>query len=188
MLYCARMWASATVHKPFYGLGYKSSAMWLCRWTSDCRRFEGSSSFRVLCCCPVCVASEQSTVCAVGGLFVVHFLHVSAEKDDWLCVLVCLRSADCSSFSSDTFSLQYALTLLFPQSNGVLILNVMYVCMCVCVCVYIYIYIYMCVCVCVCVCNTGWHKKKGTFEKPNKKWRNPRKKLLTEIEPLQLAF
>ena len=37
--------------------------------------------------------------------------------------------------------------------------------------------------------STGWHKKTGTFEKPNKNWRNPRKKnLLTEIEPLQLAF
>ena len=35
--------------------------------------------------------------------------------------------------------------------------------------------------------NTGWHKK-GTFEKPNKNWRNTKKKLLTEIEPLQLAF
>ena len=36
---------------------------------------------------------------------------------------------------------------------------------------------------------TEWHKKTGTFEKPNKNWRNPRKKkLLTEIEPLQLAF
>jgi len=23
---------------------------------------------------------------------------------------------------------------------------------------------------------TGWHKKTGTFEKPNKNWRNPRKK------------
>ena len=32
-------------------------------------------------------------------------------------------------------------------------------------------------------------QKKGTFEKPNKNWRNPRKKkLLKEIEPLQLAF
>jgi hypothetical protein len=32
-------------------------------------------------------------------------------------------------------------------------------------------------------------KKTGTFEKPNKSTRNPRKKnLLTEIEPLQLAF
>ena len=37
--------------------------------------------------------------------------------------------------------------------------------------------------------NTEWHKKTGTFENPNKNWRNPRKKnLLTEIEPLQLAF
>ena len=38
--------------------------------------------------------------------------------------------------------------------------------------------------------NTGWHKKTGTFEKPNKNWRNPKKKkkLLTEIETLQLAF
>ena len=25
--------------------------------------------------------------------------------------------------------------------------------------------------------HTGWHKKKGTFEKPNKNWRNPRKKI-----------
>jgi len=25
---------------------------------------------------------------------------------------------------------------------------------------------------------TGWHKKTGTFEKPNKNWRNPRKKKL----------
>ena len=24
---------------------------------------------------------------------------------------------------------------------------------------------------------TGWHKKTGTFEKPNKNWRNPRKKV-----------
>ena len=24
--------------------------------------------------------------------------------------------------------------------------------------------------------HTGWHKKTGTFEKPNKNWRNPRKK------------
>ena len=32
-------------------------------------------------------------------------------------------------------------------------------------------------------------KKTGTFKKPNINWRNPRKKkLLTEIEPLQLAF
>jgi hypothetical protein len=31
-------------------------------------------------------------------------------------------------------------------------------------------------------------QKNGTFEKPNKNWRNPRKNLLTEIEPLQLAF
>ena len=32
-------------------------------------------------------------------------------------------------------------------------------------------------------------KKTGTFENPNKNLRNPRKKkLLTEIEPLQLAF
>ena len=36
---------------------------------------------------------------------------------------------------------------------------------------------------------TGLHKKTGTFEKPNKNWRNPKKKnLLAEIEPLQLAF
>jgi len=26
--------------------------------------------------------------------------------------------------------------------------------------------------------GTGWHKKMGTFEKPNKNWRNPRKKNL----------
>jgi len=25
--------------------------------------------------------------------------------------------------------------------------------------------------------HTGWHKKTGTFEKPNKNWRNPRKKI-----------
>jgi hypothetical protein len=30
-------------------------------------------------------------------------------------------------------------------------------------------------------------QKTGTFEKPNKNCRNPRKILLTEIEPLQLA-
>ena len=38
--------------------------------------------------------------------------------------------------------------------------------------------------------GTGWHKKTRTFEKPNKNWRNPRKKenVLTEIKPLQLAF
>ena len=37
--------------------------------------------------------------------------------------------------------------------------------------------------------STGWHKKTGTIEKPNKNWRNPqKKKLFTEIEPLQLAF
>ena len=30
-------------------------------------------------------------------------------------------------------------------------------------------------------------QKTETFEKPNKNWRN-KKKLLTEIEPLQLAF
>jgi len=24
---------------------------------------------------------------------------------------------------------------------------------------------------------TGWYKKTGTFEKPNKNWRNPRKKM-----------
>ena len=30
-------------------------------------------------------------------------------------------------------------------------------------------------------------QKTGTFEKPNKNWRN-KKKILTEIEPLQLAF
>ena len=31
-------------------------------------------------------------------------------------------------------------------------------------------------------------KKTGTFEKHNKNWRNQKKKILTEIEPLQLAF
>ena len=32
-------------------------------------------------------------------------------------------------------------------------------------------------------------KKNGTFEKPNKNLRNPKKKkILTEIQPLQLAF
>ena len=31
-------------------------------------------------------------------------------------------------------------------------------------------------------------QKTGTFEKPNKNLRNTKKKLLTEIEPLQLAF
>ena len=37
--------------------------------------------------------------------------------------------------------------------------------------------------------NTEWHKKNGTFEKPNKNLRNPKKKkILTEIQPLQLAF
>jgi len=25
---------------------------------------------------------------------------------------------------------------------------------------------------------TGWHKKTGNFQKPDKNWRNPRKKLL----------
>jgi len=25
--------------------------------------------------------------------------------------------------------------------------------------------------------GTEWHKKTGTFEKPNKNWRNPRKKI-----------
>jgi len=25
---------------------------------------------------------------------------------------------------------------------------------------------------------TGWHKKTGTFEKANKNWRNPRKKII----------
>ena len=33
----------------------------------------------------------------------------------------------------------------------------------------------------------GDTKKSGTYEKPNKNWRN-KKKILTEIEPLQLAF
>ena len=38
-------------------------------------------------------------------------------------------------------------------------------------------------------CCTGWHKKTGTFEKPNKKLKKSTKKnLLIEIEPLQLAF
>ena len=98
------------------------------------------------------VVPEQSTLCAVGGLFVAHFVLVSAEKDDWfcvcvcVCVFVCLQSADCTSISSDTFSLQFVPTPLFPQSNGILILNV---CMCnvfiyVCLCVYIYIYICAC--------------------------------------------
>ena len=37
--------------------------------------------------------------------------------------------------------------------------------------------------------STEWHKKTGTFEKPNKNWRNQKKKnVLTETEPLQLAF
>ena len=27
-------------------------------------------------------------------------------------------------------------------------------------------------------CCTGWHKKTATFEKPNKNWRNPRKKII----------
>ena len=27
-------------------------------------------------------------------------------------------------------------------------------------------------------CSTGWHKNTGTFEKPNKNWRNPRKKCI----------
>jgi len=35
---------------------------------------------------------------------------------------------------------------------------------------------------------TGWHKKTGTFEKPNKIEEIQGKNLLTEIEPLQLAF
>ena len=26
------------------------------------------------------------------------------------------------------------------------------------------------------MCNIWWHKKTGTFEKPNKNWRNPKKK------------
>ena len=165
MLYCARMWASATVHKPFYGLGYKSSAMWLCRWTSDCRRFEGSSSFRVLCCCPVCVASEQSTVCAVGGLFVVHFLHVSAEKDDWLCVCWCVCG---QLIVAPSALIRLVCSTLWRFCSLSLMaylfwMSCMYVCVCVCVYIYIYIYIYIYVCVCVCVCNTGWHKKNGNF-------------------------
>ena len=36
--------------------------------------------------------------------------------------------------------------------------------------------------------DTGWHKKTGTFEKPNKIEEILKKKILTEIEPLQLAF
>ena len=40
-----------------------------------------------------------------------------------------------------------------------------------------------------CIIIQGDTKKTGTFEKPNKNWRNPRKKnLLTETEPSQLAF
>jgi len=35
---------------------------------------------------------------------------------------------------------------------------------------------------------TGWHKKTGNFEKRNKIEEIQEKKLLTEIEPLQLAF
>jgi len=31
-----------------------------------------------------------------------------------------------------------------------------------------------------CLQHTGWHKKTGTFEKPNKNWRNPRKKIYWE--------
>ena len=30
---------------------------------------------------------------------------------------------------------------------------------------------------CTVTANTEWHKNTGTFEKPNKKWRNPRKKI-----------
>ena len=37
--------------------------------------------------------------------------------------------------------------------------------------------------------NTEWHKKTGTFEKTQQKLKKSKKKyLLTEIEPLQLAF
>jgi len=36
--------------------------------------------------------------------------------------------------------------------------------------------------------NTEWHKKTGTFEKPQKIEEIQEKKILTEIEPLQLAF
>ena len=36
---------------------------------------------------------------------------------------------------------------------------------------------------------TGWHKKNGNFWKPQQKLKKSKKKnLLTEIEPLQLAF
>jgi len=36
---------------------------------------------------------------------------------------------------------------------------------------------------------TEWHKKKGTFEKPQQKLNKFKQiNLLTEIEPLQLAF
>ena len=31
---------------------------------------------------------------------------------------------------------------------------------------------------CRVLCNTEWHKKTGTFEKANKNWRNPRKKII----------
>ena len=34
---------------------------------------------------------------------------------------------------------------------------------------------------------TGWHKKREIVKNPTQNWRN-KKKLLTEIEPLQLAF
>jgi hypothetical protein len=79
---------------------------------------------------------------------------VSAEKGDWLCVCVCvsvcLQSADCTYISSYTFSLQFVPTLLFPHSNGILILNV--VCMYVRTYVYVCRYVRMYVCMYVCVC------------------------------------
>ena len=33
-------------------------------------------------------------------------------------------------------------------------------------------------CTCLWSPYTGWHKKTGTFENPNKNWRNPRKKFI----------
>ena len=79
-----------------------------------------------------------------------------------MCWCVCLQNADCTSISSDTFSLQFVPTLLFPQSNDILILSVvcvyvyvrMYVCMYVYVCMYICMYVCVCmyvVCMCVCI-------------------------------------
>ena len=40
----------------------------------------------------------------------------------------------------------------------------------------------------LCVLSTEWHKKNGKFKKPQKIEEIQKKKLLTEIEPLQLAF